>query len=143
MRPFAMNPSLLSVAASGRRPRVASRQPQSPRLSLHIEEIVLDGFGGVNTGRIRDALEHSLASSLRDNGQRAGRPLFERDAHLEKAGSALSLRPGDNSHEIGERLGKAVAQALQRTGSQTASGSGQLARGVTRHDVSRQSRERR
>jgi hypothetical protein len=143
MRPFSMNPSLLGVGASGRRPRSASRQRPSPRLSLHIEEIVIDGFGGANSGRIRDALQQSLASSLRESGQRGGKPLFERDAHLEKAGSALDLRPGANSQEIGERLGKAVAQAVQRTGRQTQSNSEHLAGGVTRHDVSRQNRERR
>jgi hypothetical protein len=143
MRPFAMKPSLLGVGASGRRPRSASRQRPSPRISLHIEQIVLDGFGAANSGRIRDALQQSLTASLRDSGQRTGRPFFEHDVQFEKAGSALDLRPGANSREIGECLGKAVAQALQRTSRQTQSRSGHLAGDLTRHDISRQSRERR
>jgi hypothetical protein len=96
-----MRPSLLGINAPRTRRQAIHPQRPAQRISLHIDEVVLDGFERVKGGPIHDALRQSLTSTL-------------------QGGAQFALRAGADAQQIGAVIGKTLnrtlTQALQSKG---------------------------
>lgn len=109
-----MRPSLLGINAPRTRRQAIHPQRPAQRISLHIDEVVLDGFERVKGGPIHDALRQSLTSTLQGGAQ------FARGVNLERVEGTHGLRAGADAQQIGAVIGKTLnrtlTQALQSKG---------------------------
>jgi hypothetical protein len=90
-----------------------------PTLNLHIQDLVLHGFGPVDHHRIGEAMEHELARLF--VGEGVPRSLASSiSVDLLEAG-VLKIRPAAGPEPIGIQLARAIHETLSRRLSQTES----------------------
>lgn len=81
-----------------------------PRIELHIDELVLDGFAGLDGGAVEQALAESLTRLLAQQGVPAslagGVSLPGLDA------GAVELPSGLDSRDMGQRLGNVLYRGM-------------------------------
>jgi hypothetical protein len=85
----------------------------APRVEVHIDELVLDGFERNHALRIGDALPTALARLLEERG--APSNLAQSGDVEEVDGGTIRLAPGMRPEHIGERVGVSVYEGLRRS----------------------------
>jgi hypothetical protein len=85
----------------------------APRVEVHIDELVLDGFERNHALRIGDALPNALARLLEERG--APSNLAEGGDFEAIDGGSIRLAPCMRPELIGERVGLSVYEGLVRS----------------------------
>ncbi len=79
-------------------------------LDFNIDELVLDGFDGVDRERLGAAVEHELARLFTEQGVSAALRQGGRTARLD--GGAFTLTPNADADAIGTQIAQAVFGGL-------------------------------
>ena len=93
----------------------ASKSP--PTLNLHIQDLVLHGFGSIDRHRIGTAIEHELVRLL--HGQDVLRSLASPTAVDLLDAGVIKTESGAAPEPIGIQLARAIHETLTRRLSQT------------------------
>ncbi len=83
-----------------------------PRLELHIEELVLEGFSPGDRFRIGEALQMELTRLLEERGVPGS---FASGGEIDKInGGSFEVAPGSRAEKIGAKVARAVYGGLKR-----------------------------
>lgn len=83
-----------------------------PRIELHIEELVLEGFSPRDRHRIGEAVEAELTRLLEERGVPGS---IKSGGEIESInGGSFEVAPGSRAEKVGSQVAKAVYGGLRR-----------------------------